>query len=317
MEKNSEFKRQISEGADSNDVQRQSSEVLPSSSIWTRARVKKVLNLKGYIVGRCVGSGSYSKVYQAFYRSSQPEGMLPMQSLACKVIDRRRIPASYERLMPRETVAMLTLSHPNIVSVQSIQEYGPYMCVFMDYCRHGDLLEYVQLHKRVPETRARVFFRQLVQAVEYMHREGFCHRDIKCENILLAGPAHVKLADFSFAKRCAPPGGCGAVELSTTYCGSVAYTAPEVLQGIPYDPKAHDMWSLGCVLFIMITGTMPFDESRVREAIECQLHKRYSYPVGLKPNPSIMQLIDSLIEPDVTVRAIVEQVAKDPWLQGP
>uniref|UniRef100_A0A182IML2 Protein kinase domain-containing protein n=1 Tax=Anopheles atroparvus TaxID=41427 RepID=A0A182IML2_ANOAO len=317
METNSKCNTQVSGTSGSSEEQREAPKMRLSLTGWSRTRVKQVLNLKGYIVGRYIGAGSYSKVYQAFYRTAQPEGLLPMQSLACKLIDRRRTPNDYERLLPRETVAMLTLSHPHIVSVHSIQEYGPFVCVFMDYCRHGDLLEYVQQHKRVAERRARIFFRQLVLAVQYMHGQGFCHRDIKCENVLLAGPTHVKLADFSFAKQCAPPNGSGPVELSTTYCGSVAYTAPEVLQGIPYDPKAHDMWSLGCVLFIMVTGTMPFDESRVREAIECQLHKRYHYPAGLKPNLSIMALIDKLIEPDVTARATIDQVADDPWLVEP
>uniref|UniRef100_A0A182NB76 Protein kinase domain-containing protein n=1 Tax=Anopheles dirus TaxID=7168 RepID=A0A182NB76_9DIPT len=289
------------------------SEVSGQSS-WSRVRVKTVLNAKGYIIGSCIGSGSYSKVYKSFYRPPRLDSGLG-HSLACKLIDRRRISKEYERLLPRETVAMLALSHPHIVSVMSIQEYGPFVCVFMDLCRYGDLLQYVQAMKRVTERRSRLFFRQLVGAVRYMHEQGFCHRDIKCENVLLVNASYVKLTDFSFAKRCCAPRG-GAGELSSTFCGSIAYTAPEVLKGIPYDPKAHDMWSLGCVLFIMVSGSMPFDESNVRITIGRQERKEYGYPAGLNLNPAIVGLVDRLIEPDVSVRATIGQVAEDPWLRG-
>ncbi|XP_040163223.1 testis-specific serine/threonine-protein kinase 6-like [Anopheles arabiensis] len=286
--------------------------VAEAQSTWSRMRVKNILNAKGYIVGRCIGSGSYSKVYQAVYRPVLLETG-PGHAIALKLIDRRRTSKDYERLLPRETVAMLALNHPNIVSVMSIQEYGPFVCVFMDFCRCGDLLQYVQVRKRISERRSKLFFRQLVRAVQYMHDQGFCHRDIKCENVLLASQDYVKLTDFSFAKQCSEPKR-GASELSTTYCGSIAYTAPEVLKGIPYDPKAHDMWSLGCVLFIMVTGTMPFDESNIAITIGHQERKQYGYPPGLKLNPAILDLIDRMIEPDVSVRATIGQVAEDSWV---
>ncbi|XP_035911040.1 testis-specific serine/threonine-protein kinase 3-like [Anopheles stephensi] len=306
MEPNSKHSPPPSGGSNSG------SETAGLAPSWSRSRVKSILNAKGYIIGRCIGSGSYSKVYQAFYRPARLESG-PGHSLACKLIDRRRTSKDYERLLPRETVAMLALSHPHIVSVMSIQEYGPFVCVFMDYCRYGDLLQYIQTRKRISERRSRLFFRQLVDAVQYMHEQGFCHRDIKCENVLLANPSYLKLTDFSFAKKCSEPKGAVS-QLSETYCGSIAYTAPEVLKGIPYDPKAHDMWSLGCVLFIMVSGTMPFDESNIAVTIGHQERKQYGYPSDMRLNPAIMDLIDRLIEPDVSVRATVSQVAKDPWV---
>uniref|UniRef100_A0A182T7F0 Protein kinase domain-containing protein n=1 Tax=Anopheles maculatus TaxID=74869 RepID=A0A182T7F0_9DIPT len=218
MEPNSKHTPHPSGGSNSG------SDTASLASTWSRTRVKNILNVKGYIIGRCIGSGSYSKVYQAFYRPACLESG-PGHSIACKLIDRRRTSKDYERLLPRETVAMLALSHPHIVSVMSIQEYGPFVCVFMDYCRYGDLLQYIQTRKRISERRSRLFFRQLVDA-------------------------------------------------------------------------AHDMWSLGCVLFIMVSGTMPFDESNIAVTIGHQERKQYGYPSDMKLNPSIMDLIDRLIEPD-------------------
>ncbi|XP_013790621.1 testis-specific serine/threonine-protein kinase 2-like [Limulus polyphemus] len=106
--------------------------------------------------------------------------------------------------------------------------------------------------------------------------------------------------------------------LSETYCGSAAYAAPEVLQGISYNPKMYDVWSLGCILFIMITGTMPFDDSSVKKMIQVQLQRRLRIPSGVActVTKGCEELIRHILEPDVTRRATVDQVLRHPWLQG-
>ncbi|XP_058451200.1 testis-specific serine/threonine-protein kinase 3-like [Malaya genurostris] len=278
---------------------------------WTRKKVKQQLANRGYFIGNSVGEGSYSKVY---YSEQHRPGQQFPDRRACKIINRRRSSMEYGQFLPREIKTMIALSHPNIVSIHSVYEFGPYVCIFMDYCRHGDLLQRILEHGKLPEAKARLLFKQLVSAVQYMHSRGYCHRDIKCENVLLSTATHVKLSDFTFSKKCCCEGGGG--QLSATFCGSVAYAAPEILKGIRYDPKRYDMWSLGCVLFIMVTGTMPFDESNVTETIERQERKQYFYPSDVKPNPMIIELIDRLIEPDVEARASVEQILLDPWLEA-
>ncbi|KXJ72935.1 hypothetical protein RP20_CCG016952 [Aedes albopictus] len=285
---------------------------LTSTTEWNRKEVKKQLSERGYLIGQSIGEGSYSKVYYSEYR--KPGQQQFPERRACKIINRRKSSMEYSQFLPREIKTMIALSHPNIVTVYSVFEFGPYVCIFMDYCRCGDLLQRVQTRGKLSETKARVLFRQLASAVQYMHSRGFCHRDIKCENVLLCNPMHVKLSDFTFAKKC-PCEEATPKQLSATFCGSVAYAAPEILKGIPYHPKRYDMWSLGCVLFIMVTGTMPFDERNIPETIERQERKHYFYPDGVKPNPTIIELIDSLIEPDVNARASIEQVVNSAWLQ--
>uniref|UniRef100_A0A8C7BTG4 non-specific serine/threonine protein kinase n=1 Tax=Neovison vison TaxID=452646 RepID=A0A8C7BTG4_NEOVI len=80
--------------------------------------------------------------------------------------------------------------------------------------------------------------------------------NLKCENLLLDKDFNIKLSDFGFSKRCLRDGS-GRIILSKTFCGSAAYAAPEVLQGIPYQPKVYDIWSLGVILYIMVCGSMP------------------------------------------------------------
>ncbi|PRD20438.1 UNVERIFIED_CONTAM: Tssk1b, partial [Trichonephila clavipes] len=133
------------------------------------------------------------------------------------------------------------------------------------------------------EPESRYFFRQIVSAINYLHNLEIAHRDVKCENIMLTMDAEIKLIDFGFCKRSGH-----SDRLSNTFCGSTAYAAPEVLQGVPYDPFMYDIWSLGCVLYVMVTGNMPFDESNVMKMVEDQLNKAISYPTSFQLSESFI-----------------------------
>lgn len=100
--------------------------------------------------------------------------------------------------------------------------------MFMDYCCNGDLLEYIKEYGCFPEEKAKHYFRQLVEAVAYLHDLDIAHRDIKCENIFLMANKQVKLGDFGFARMCTDD--YGKRILSDTFCGSAAYAAPEILK---------------------------------------------------------------------------------------
>ncbi|XP_021339580.1 testis-specific serine/threonine-protein kinase 2-like, partial [Mizuhopecten yessoensis] len=118
--------------------------------------------------------------------------------------------------------------------------------IMMEYAGHGDLLEYIKLRGAVPEDRAQTMFKQIVYAVAYLHGQKIVHRDMKCENLLLDCMNNIKISDFGFARYFEPS------DVSKTFCGSAAYAAPEVLQGIPYHLPSHDIWSMGVILYIMV-----------------------------------------------------------------
>ncbi|KAH8039518.1 hypothetical protein HPB51_007420 [Rhipicephalus microplus] len=121
---------------------------------------------------------------------------------------------------------------------------------------------------RLHERTAHHIFVQLASAVAYLHRHNIAHRDLKCENVLLTTQLVVKLADFSFSRYCSGTAGRKKKFYSETYCGSEAYAPPEVLQGIPYQPRKADMWSLGVILYVMMTAALPFEDGNiVRQAM--------------------------------------------------
>ena len=148
--------------------------------------------------------------------------------------------------------------------------------IIMDHASKGDLLRYIQKHSALSEEPAKKMFGELSSAVAYCHDHGFCHRDLKCENILLAQDLSIRLTDFGFARPIEYDNN-GDVILSNTFCGSAAYAAPEIIQGKAYDPRKHDSWSLGVILYIMVCGSMPYDDSNVRKMLKEQLARRLVY----------------------------------------
>lgn len=175
----------------------------------------------------------------------------------------------------------------------------------MQYAVNGSILDLIHKEKRLTEARSCQLFRQILAGIEYCHSQQVCHRDIKCENILLDENFDVKLIDFGFAKcyKQAPksPGqekleaaiagssnGAGTSsgsssskasatkkkeknpDFSETYCGSYAYASPEILKGIPYDPYLSDVWAMGVVLYAMVFGRLPFDDRDAAKLIKAR-----------------------------------------------
>ncbi|KAL0271353.1 UNVERIFIED_CONTAM: hypothetical protein PYX00_008470 [Menopon gallinae] len=274
--------------------------------------VAKVLREEGYVIGKSIGEGSYCKVRVAY--KSFDNG--PDKKIACKMIDKRKASDDFVvKFLPRELGIIKRLSHPNIVSVFDVFEIDSIVFIFMEICEHGDLLDYIRNKGALPENRAKNLFRQIVSAVEYLHSLDIAHRDLKCENVLLAKRDLVKITDFGFARWCKNDDGQRI--LSETFCGSAAYAAPEIIQGHAYNPKMYDIWSLGCVLYIMLTATMPFDDSNVAQMLEIQLTKSLTFPSKsqLLISPLAKKLVMHLLAPDVTRRATLAQITKSFWLQ--
>ncbi|XP_060852944.1 testis-specific serine/threonine-protein kinase 3-like [Rhopalosiphum padi] len=273
------------------------------------------LTADGYRLGSTVGHGSYSKVRIAFKTVPVTATTSSTTRVACKVINKRRDggTSSYVRkFLPRELDVLRTVRHPNVIKTHRIYVTPNTVHVFMDYCEIGDLLSHLQHVKTIPQWQAHTFFRQICEAVDYLHRKNISHRDIKCENVLLESMRTVKLTDFGFARLCADERGRRL--MSQTYCGSSSYAAPEVLQGIPYDPISYDMWALGVVLYVMLSDAMPFPHSNRQQIVANQIAKKFSRPK--KPvSREALKLISIILEPDVNKRATMIQVKHHPWVK--
>ncbi|XP_074001812.1 testis-specific serine/threonine-protein kinase 6 [Numenius arquata] len=268
---------------------------------------EKLLCELGYSLGHTLGEGSFSKVKAA--TSNKYKG-----PLAIKMVDRRRAPPAFMyKFLPREVSIMRKIRHPNIVRVFELIEVCSGRVYIVMEAAATDLLQLVQELGKLPcVPRARDIFAQVVAAVRYLHDRNLVHRDLKCENVLLTDDGRrAKLSDFDFSKEAN-----SYPDLSTTFCGSAAYASPEVLMGIPYDAKKYDMWSLGVMLYVMVTGCIPFDDTHIRSMPQRQ-KKGVLYPEGLPPLPEPCRaLIAQLLQFCPASRPGVGQVAKNSWLKG-
>ncbi|XP_065607009.1 testis-specific serine/threonine-protein kinase 6 [Cyrtonyx montezumae] len=268
---------------------------------------EKVLNDLGYKLGHTLGEGSFSKVKAATSTKHQ----VP---LAIKVVDRRRAPpALLYKFLPRELSILRKIRHPNIVQIYELIEVCDGKLYIVMEAAAFDLLQLLEKLGKLPCTpEARDIFAQIVGAVRYLHDRNLVHRDLKCENVLLtADSRRAKLTDFSFSKEVNV-----YPDMCTTFCGSAAYASPEVLTSIPYDGKKSDMWSLGVMLFIMVTGFMPFNDTHIHTLPE-QQKKGVLYPEGVPPLPEpCKDLIAQLLNFNAEHRPGAGQVAKNCWLNG-
>jgi serine/threonine protein kinase len=160
----------------------------------------------------------------------------------------------------QDEIANLKLARegPNIVQLYEVYEERAFCYLVMELMEGGELLELIIEKKTFLEREARSTIKCVLQALAYMHDKRVAHRDIKPENLLLSDHKDmnsVKLADFSFAKHIRKRNDC------RTLCGTPGYLAPEMLERFPaYDVKC-DVWSVGCLMFLLLSGCLPFDDA--------------------------------------------------------
>ncbi|XP_036614978.1 testis-specific serine/threonine-protein kinase 1-like [Trichosurus vulpecula] len=268
-----------------------------------------VLKRRGYIMGINLGEGSYAKVKSAYSERLK-------FNVAVKIIDRRKAPTDFlEKFLPREIEILAMLNHRSIVKTYEIFETSDgKVYIVMELGVQGDLLEFIKTRGALHEDDARKKFHQLSSAVKYCHDLDVVHRDLKCENLLLDKDFNIKLSDFGFSKRCIRDDS-GRIMLSKTFCGSAAYAAPEVLQGIPYQPKVYDIWSLGVILYIMVCGSMPYDDSNIKKMLRIQKEHRVNFPRSKHLTGECKDLIYRMLQPDVNRRLHIDEILSHCWVQ--
>ncbi|KAJ8935327.1 hypothetical protein NQ314_012882 [Rhamnusium bicolor] len=263
-----------------------------------------VLESHGYYLGKTIGSGSYATVRVA--QSERHEG-----NVAIKIVSKFSAPADYlKKFLPREIEVVKGLRHANLIRFLQAIETTHRVYIVMEYAENGSLLDIIRKDQYIDETRSRKWFRQLVDAVDYCHERGVVHRDIKCENMLMDLEWNIKLSDFGFARGHIRTKN-GQSHLSETYCGSYAYASPEILRGIPYQPQHADVWSMGVVLFAMVFGRLPFDDSNYKELIK-QVSNKVNFPKEPKVSVNCKSLISKILAP-LKSRIRITGIRNDSW----
>lgn len=201
--------------------------------------------------------------------------------------------------------------HRNVLPLVSFKKTDSYTLLALPLATGGDTLRLMQERglAGLPEADARGLFVQLVAAVKHMHAHGVVHRDIKCENILLAGARHrqLVLADMGFATRYE----AGKAALDEPW-GSLHYSSPEIVAQTVYEGPEVDVWSMGVVLYAWCTGRLPFGGSEQDTALRI-LSASYQTPSSL--SPPLAELIRRMLTADPAKRATLAEIAAHPWLR--
>ncbi|XP_058511454.1 MAP/microtubule affinity-regulating kinase 3 isoform X7 [Ochotona princeps] len=232
-----------------------------------------------YRLLKTIGKGNFAKVKLARH-------ILTGREVAIKIIDKTQLnPTSLQKLF-REVRIMKILNHPNI----------------------GEVFDYLVAHGRMKEKEARAKFRQIVSAVQYCHQKRIVHRDLKAENLLLDADMNIKIADFGFSNEFT------VGSKLDTFCGSPPYAAPELFQGKKYDGPEVDVWSLGVILYTLVSGSLPFDGQNLKELRERVLRGKYRIPFYMSTDCE--NLLKRFLVLNPIKRGTLEQIMKDRWINA-
>ena len=254
-----------------------------------------------YVFSDILGSGSFSTVCKVLNIKNQI-------TYACKVFPRSNLtdPGDLNRFQ-REINAMAFIRHENIIALHDFFWDENNFYLIMDMCSGGELYDYMCKNGKFDEPTAALIFRQFASAVAYCHSFGVCHRDLKPENILFDVFPRVKVSDFGL---------CGYLSneiMMQTFCGSPCYCSPECLCRVKYDGRLADVWSLGVILFSMVTGENPWNINNTSIMVHQILKGAYKIPPGC--SPAFENLIQNMLKVNPRERYNMDQVLKHPWIK--
>ncbi|XP_058107501.1 CBL-interacting protein kinase 32-like isoform X1 [Magnolia sinica] len=285
-----------------------------------------------YEVGRTIGEGTFAKV--KFAKNSETG-----EPVAIKILDKEKVlKHKMVEQIKREIAIMKLIKHPNVVRLYEVMGSKTKIFIVLEFVTGGELFDKIVNHGRMKEDEARRYFQQLINTVDYCHSRGVYHRDLKPENLLLDICGNLKVSDFGLSALSRQVRDDGLLH---TTCGTPNYVAPEVLNDRGYDGSTADLWSCGVILFVLLAGYLPFDDSNLMN-----LYKKVSIvPIfGLLFSYSMMdvclldmllyvqisdaeftcppwlsfgaaKLITRILDPNPMTRIMIPEILEDEWFK--
>ena len=264
-------------------------------------------DINNYEMKKEIGEGNFGKVKLGIFK---PTG----EEFAIKILNKKKIKKQMKNVMLRENDIITKLNHINIVFVYKIIDTEEDYYIIMEYCKLGELFDYIVKKKRLSEEEASVFFYQLINGVEYIHSKGIAHRDLKPENLLLTEDKVLKIIDFGLSHE------FNEDQFLKTKCGSPSYAAPEIIARPTYNGFKIDIWCCGIILYAMLCGYLPFEGDSESETNNVELFKNI-----LECEPELpdflsdmsKDLIYEILNPDPEERISIQKIKKHPfYLKG-
>lgn len=259
-----------------------------------------------YNISKVLGQGGFGKVYLGVHKKTK-------QKVAIKITNANGIDNAEDiDSIFTEFETVKALNHPNIVSIinffvikKTLQTY----CI-MEYLEGGELLNYLQKSAKLEETDAREIFKQIISAIDYCHKHKIIHRDLKLENILKVNndTLDVKIVDFGIA------GLFSGRKSEITKAGSINYLAPEIVsrKNLSASP-ALDIWAIGCILYALLNGSLPFVDSLEKNVMRKIIESEVEFPKNSKLSPEAVDLIKKMLNKNPEKRIRIIDIKQHPW----
>ena len=256
-----------------------------------------------FIIKEKLGEGTFGKVRLGINRQTE-------ETVAIKILDKKKIIKERDKKrIEKELNILKSLRHPNIVHLYADIETNANIYIIMEYIKGIELIHYISSNSKLSEEEACFYFRQIISAIEYLHKLKIAHRDIKPENMIIENETKIiKLVDFGLSNYYNTK-----TEMLSSACGSPSYAAPEMLYGKKYSASPIDIWSCGIVLYAMICGYLPFDDPDYNILYKKIKEGKFKIPLHVSPNAK--DLIKNLLVNNPKKRYTIEQIKKHTWFK--
>lgn len=272
------------------------------TSSFSKTKLPPTTTVEFYKVGKTLGKGAFGKVNLVMHKLSR-------KLVALKSINKDYLKEETSKKKMLQEVQILRRNrHPNVVKLYETFEADKHVCLVLELCAGGDLLNYVRKRRRLKENYAKFLFRQIIEGISHIHSKSILHRDIKLDNILLDGKGVIKIGDFGVSKL------VKRNEKMYDQCGTPAYIAPEILRDKGYYGFAADIWSAGVVLYAMLYGTVPFKANNMNELHKLIMKAKYTLKDDISEDAR--DLLKGLLERDPTKRISIPNVLSHKWMQN-
>ena len=276
-------------------------------------------DLNFYLYGRLIGQGAFGKVNIGL-------NILTGRVVAIKSFNKKTLNKHGDNMKKilYETNLMKKLNHPNITKILEMFEDDEYILIAMEYINGGNLFSFVKKRRKLSEKTAKFLFRQIILGIKHIHSQKIVHRDIKLENILIDLNNNIKICDFGIGRILS-----SKKQILHDKCGTPMYMAPEILlssKNKGYEGFPVDIWSSGISLYIMLSGTLPFnlknnDSSSIDEENNNNIELQYSI-INKEPkkiekiSDEARDLLKGLLNKNPNKRLNIEQILNHPWLKS-
>ncbi|KAJ3052325.1 Calcium/calmodulin-dependent protein kinase type 1 [Rhizophlyctis rosea] len=262
-----------------------------------------------FTFGPELGRGSFATVVLA--TENTPSEGDTAKKYAMKVIDKERC-RGHEDHIVKEITILRKVNHKNVIRLMDCFETKDRLYLQMEYVDGGELFDRIVNLGYYSESNARRIVMEILDALKYLHSQNIVHRDLKPENLLMASKATdapVKLADFGLSTVMTND------SMLSTSCGTLTYVAPEILKGLKYG-KEVDMWSVGVITYILLSGYPPFWAEDEATTMELTLRGKFKFfsPDWDEISQDAKDFITALIQPEPAKRLTAAQALQHPWI---